>query len=131
MIEPLYDSEGKLKPEADLPIIPEVKKEESVWCSCSNPVPSGTIFVPGVDVNTKETIHKDFKRCASCGKPISEAEVKRPFTFDANAVMFVLYLFYKDNVISNHNLKHMLKIIKDPMPEDVIKFIAEEAGKAV
>ena len=84
MIEPLYDSEGKLKPEADLPIIPEVKKEEP-----------------------------------------------KPFTFDANAVMFVLYLFYKDNVISNHNLKHMLKIIKDPMPEDVIKFIAEEAGKAV
>ena len=54
----------------------------------------------------------------------------KPFTFDANAVMFVLYLLYKDNILTRHHLKHMLKVIKVPLPIDVIKFIAEEAGRA-
>jgi len=54
----------------------------------------------------------------------------KEFKFDANAVMFILYLLYKDNIITRHHLKNMLKIIKEPIPNDVIKYIAEEAGKA-
>jgi len=53
-----------------------------------------------------------------------------PFTFDTNAVMFVLYLFYKSNIITRHHLRSMMKTIKEPLPEDVIKFIAQEAKKA-
>ena len=54
----------------------------------------------------------------------------KEFKFDANAVMFILYLLYKDNIITRHHLKNMLKIIKEPIPNNVIKYIAEEAGKA-
>jgi len=62
--------------------------------------------------------------------PVIKKEEPKPFTFDTNAVMFVLYLLFKSNIITRHHLKHMLKIIKEPLPEDVVMFIAQEAGKA-
>ncbi len=61
--------------------------------------------------------------------PDEKVETK-PFTFDANAVMFVLYLLYNANILTRHHLRTMLKIIKAPLPEDEIKFIAEQAEKA-
>lgn len=57
-------------------------------------------------------------------------EEEKKFVFDANAVMYTLYLLFKCNIITRHNLKNMLKLIKESTTEDIIKFIAQEAARA-
>lgn len=57
-------------------------------------------------------------------------EVKNKFDFDVNAVMFMIYLMYKCNMMTRHNLQMMMKVIKATGELDIVKFIAEESGKA-
>lgn len=49
------------------------------------------------------------------------------FKFDSNTVLAYLYLLYKTNMISRNNLKQMLAEIKKPWPEDVAKYLMQEA----
>jgi Ca2+-binding EF-hand superfamily protein len=52
------------------------------------------------------------------------------FKFDVNTVMYVLYLFYKENLLTRKHLKDMFKIVKGELPKDVIKYLVEEGEKA-
>ncbi len=50
---------------------------------------------------------------------------------NTDTILFLMYMFYKCNIITRHHLKRMLAIIKEPMPENVAKFLVEEVAKAV
>jgi len=52
------------------------------------------------------------------------------FKFDPNTIFFLLYMLYKCNILTRHHLRTMTKIIKDPIPGDIVKFLVEEAGRA-
>ncbi len=54
---------------------------------------------------------------------------KSEFKFDANTVLAILYLYFKTNMISRNNLKLMLAEVKKVWPEDVAKYLVEEASK--
>lgn len=49
------------------------------------------------------------------------------FKFDSNTVLAYLYLLYKTNMISRNNLRQMLAEIKKPWPEDIAKYLMQEA----
>jgi hypothetical protein len=59
-------------------------------------------------------------------KPVDKAEVK----LSVETIMFILYMFYKCNIITRHHLKRLVAIIKDNPPTDMAKYIMEEVGKA-
>jgi hypothetical protein len=52
------------------------------------------------------------------------------FKFDVNTVMYIIYLFYKENLLTRKHLKDMFKIVKSELPKDVIKYLVEEGEKA-
>ena len=54
---------------------------------------------------------------------------KEGIAFSRDTVMFMLYLMFKSNMVSRVNLKQMFKIINDPIPENVAKYLLEEAAK--
>ncbi len=54
----------------------------------------------------------------------------KPEKFNTNTVVFILYLFYKCNLITRHHLRTMFKIIKEEAPGDIMKFLVEEERKA-
>lgn len=58
-------------------------------------------------------------------------EGKKELSINVDTILFLLYMFYKCNVLTRHHLKRMLQIIKDKQPEDIAKFLVEEVGKAV
>lgn len=49
------------------------------------------------------------------------------FKFDANTVLAVLYMFYKNNLITRRHLKDMLAEVKKKWPEDMAKYLVEES----
>jgi hypothetical protein len=49
--------------------------------------------------------------------------------FDVNTVIFMLYLRYRNNEITRRNLKQMFDIINSKHPENIAKFLVEEAAK--
>jgi len=61
---------------------------------------------------------------------LKENVVTEVFKFDTNTVVYVLYLLYKRNLITRHDLRGMFKIIKEPLPIDVTKYLVEEERKA-
>ena len=46
-----------------------------------------------------------------------------------NAVMIMMYLMYKTNIITNRQLKYMLRVIQQPFPEELAKYLASEVTK--
>lgn len=56
--------------------------------------------------------------------------VAKPDKFDINTVVFILYLLYKDNILTRHHLRHMFKIIKEDAPGDIMRYLVEEERKA-
>ena len=58
--------------------------------------------------------------------PVDKVESK----MSVETIMFILYMFYKCNVLTRHHLKRMVAIIKDNPPEDIAKYIIEEVAKA-
>ena len=54
----------------------------------------------------------------------------KPFTFDTNSVIFMMYLLYKSNILTRHHLRAMMKVVQAPIPGDIIRYIVEEAGRA-
>lgn len=63
--------------------------------------------------------------CATCG-----GKVLPPFKFDTNAVIFMIYLLYKANMVSRHNVAQFFKVVKDPAPSDIIEWLVEESKRA-
>lgn len=50
--------------------------------------------------------------------------------FSKDTLFYFLYLMYKSNMISRANLKQMFAIIDKPIPDNVVKWLLEEAAKA-
>ena len=58
-----------------------------------------------------------------------ESNAKEELKLSVDTVLYMLYIWYKANLISRDNLKTLLKVIKDPIPSDVPKYLAQEAAK--
>lgn len=67
--------------------------------------------------------------CAESFTTKAEKKVD-PFKFDVNSVVFMMYMLYKCNTLTRHHIRHMLKIIKDEAPGDIMKYLVEEAARA-
>jgi hypothetical protein len=50
--------------------------------------------------------------------------------FSKDTVFYILYLMYKSNMISRVNLKQMFGLIDQKLPENVVKYLLEEAARA-
>jgi len=63
-------------------------------------------------------------------EPLKPTEPK-PFIFDVNSVIFFMYLMYKRNLLTRHDIRSMFKIIKQPLPEngDLMKYLVDEEKK--
>ena len=48
---------------------------------------------------------------------------------DSVTLYYLIYLFYKTSILTRHNLSHLFKIIKEPMPVDIVKYLVEEESK--
>jgi len=68
------------------------------------------------------------------GIPVPEptkATAAEPSNPGNSSVFFVVYLLYKANFLSRHNLATILNIIKQPdKPEDIAQWLVNEASKA-
>lgn len=51
------------------------------------------------------------------------------FTFNKNTVLYLLYLQYKNNMITRSHLKNMFKIINAEHPSNLAKWLVDEAAK--
>ena len=60
-------------------------------------------------------------------KPVEP--VPAPARLDVPTVMFILYLMYKNNMITRDNLRQMLDSLKKPAPDDVISWLVIEAAR--
>lgn len=58
------------------------------------------------------------------------SEEKKEFKFDVNTVLFFVYLLYKCNLLTRHHIRTMFKLIKEPLPDDVPKYLVDEERKA-
>lgn len=51
-------------------------------------------------------------------------------TVDAKTLTFTVWMFYKLNIITRHQVRDFLQIIKEgKWPEDVVKYLQEEVNK--
>ncbi len=83
-----------------------------------------------------EQTHEEYKKKEEAkSTPIIhkrlEPTVKPPKKdrFDVTTVLFFVYLLYKCNMLTRHNIRQMFKIIKGETPDDVAKYLAEEEKK--
>jgi len=53
-------------------------------------------------------------------------EVKK----EPSITVLILYILYKANILTRLHLKHIFKIIKDPMPENLTDYLVEEVAKS-
>jgi hypothetical protein len=53
-----------------------------------------------------------------------------PDKISGKTVMYLIYLLYKENLLTRDNLGHIFKIVKDVKePEDITKYLVEEEAK--
>ena len=57
-------------------------------------------------------------------------EEKKKFEPNKDTIVFLLYLFYKCNIITRHHIRTMFKIIDGELPGDIVKYLVEEERKA-
>ena len=50
---------------------------------------------------------------------------------NTTTLFYFIYLLYKCNLITRRNVADMLKMIKKETPEDIAKYLVEEAARAV
>lgn len=56
-------------------------------------------------------------------------EVKKP-AVDATTLTFMVWMLYKLNIITRHQVRDFLQIIKEgKWPEDVVKYLQDEVNK--
>jgi hypothetical protein len=48
-----------------------------------------------------------------------------------STVLMTLYLLYKNHMITRRQLRDVLKISKDPWPDNLAEFLAKEAEKTL
>jgi len=49
---------------------------------------------------------------------------------DKDTVVYLIYLLFKTNMIARNNLRNMIDQISKPLPDDVLKWLVNEAAKA-
>ena len=58
-------------------------------------------------------------------KPVDTA-----LDIDKDTVVYLIYLLFKTNMIARNNLRNMIDQISKPLPDDVLKWLVNEAAKA-
>ncbi len=65
------------------------------------------------------------------GKVIQPTEVKVTKAEEKANLFFILYILFKGNLISRMNLKHMIQLTEEELPEEgLVKYLVNEAAKA-
>lgn len=54
----------------------------------------------------------------------------KALSFDKDTVLYMIYLMYKMNWWTRNHLKHAFQIINGKHPEDIAKWLVEEAARA-
>ena len=49
---------------------------------------------------------------------------------DTEAIWIILYLFYKANMLTRHNVKHMMRIMEEKPPVNIIQYLKDEIAKS-
>lgn len=62
---------------------------------------------------------------------MSDEKVTPGVTPANNAILMMLYLLYKTNILTRRHVKSILKIIQQEWPKDLAAYLQEEAAKAV
>ena len=58
-------------------------------------------------------------------KPVDEN-----LNIDKDTVVYLIYLLFKTNMIARNNLRNMIDQISKPLPDNVLKWLVNEAAKA-
>ena len=58
-------------------------------------------------------------------KPIDDT-----LDIDKDTVVYLVYLLYKTNMIARNNLRNIIDQISKPLPDNVLKWLVNEAAKA-
>jgi hypothetical protein len=67
-------------------------------------------------------------------KPVVVLDLTKPvdgvLDIDKDTVVYLVYLLYKTNMIARNNLRNMIDQISKPLPDNVLKWLVNEAAKA-
>lgn len=56
-------------------------------------------------------------------------EDKTKMVIQQDTILYFVYLLYATNQITRHHIKHILEVIKKPMPENLMEYFVKEVGK--
>lgn len=66
--------------------------------------------------------------------PVVTLDMTKPIdaelNIDKDTVVYLLYLLYRTNMIARNNLRNMIDQISKPLPDNVLKWLVNEAAKA-
>ena len=57
-------------------------------------------------------------------------KIDEALSVDKDTVVYLIYLLFKTNMIARNNLRNMIDQISKPLPDDVLKWLVNEAAKA-
>lgn len=64
-------------------------------------------------------------------KPEQDKAVELQTGKEKDGCLLLMYIMFKENLLTNHNLKHMIHILNGELPkEGVAKYLVNEAAKA-
>lgn len=66
-------------------------------------------------------------------KPMVTLDMTKPvgevLDIDKDTVVYLIFLLYKTNMIARNNLRNMIDQISKPLPDNVLKWLVNEAAK--
>jgi len=67
-------------------------------------------------------------------RPVVSLDMTKPvdaaLNIDKDTVIYLVYLLFKTNMIARNNLRNMIDQISKPLPDDVLKWLVNEAARA-
>lgn len=64
-------------------------------------------------------------------KPVIQREVlpviPQTFAFDKGAVLYLIYLLYRKNIIARNNLRELLEEVQQPVPANLTEWLVKES----
>ncbi len=61
---------------------------------------------------------------------VNMADPDGALKFNKDTAIFLIYMLYKVNMIDRNRLKNMIRVIEENLPENVVKWLLNEAAKA-
>jgi len=58
-----------------------------------------------------------------------DSDTKKEAQTGSDTILFMLYILFKANLITRHNLRDLLAAIKKGPPEDAAKFLVAEVSR--